>query len=72
MLIRVRHSNGKIELVPPRKLQKLIDKRKIVQFMRSNGWACLPVIKDDHLVGVLTESKLMEIAGKLLEEKLRQ
>lgn len=38
MLIRVRHSNGKIELVPPRKLQKLIDKRKIVQFMRSNGW----------------------------------
>lgn len=38
MLIRVRYSNGKIEQVPPRKLQKLIDKRKIVQFMRSNGW----------------------------------
>ncbi len=40
--------------------------------MRANGWACLPVIKDGHLVGVLTESKLMEIAGKLLEEKLRE
>ena len=38
MLIRVRHSTGKIELVPPRKLQKLIDKRKIVQFLRANGW----------------------------------
>jgi len=38
MLIRVRHSTGKIEQVPPRKLQKLIDKRKIVQFMRSSGW----------------------------------
>jgi hypothetical protein len=38
MLIRVRHSTGKIEQVPPRKLQKLIDKRKIVQFMRTTGW----------------------------------
>lgn len=38
MLIRVRHSNGKIEQVPPQKLQKLIDKRKIVQFMRASGW----------------------------------
>lgn len=38
MLIRVRHSSGKIEQVPPRKLQKLIEKRKIVQFKRANGW----------------------------------
>jgi hypothetical protein len=38
MLIRVRHSTGKIEQVPPRKLQQLIEKRKIVQFMRSSGW----------------------------------
>jgi CBS domain-containing protein len=40
--------------------------------MRDNGWACLPVVKDDHLVGVLTESRLMVIAGQLLEEKLRE
>lgn len=38
MRIRVRHSNGKIELVTPRKLQKLINNHKIVQFMRSTGW----------------------------------
>ncbi len=38
MLIRVRYSTGKIKQVQPRKLQKLIDKRKIVQFLRSNGW----------------------------------
>ena len=38
MLIRVRHSTGKIEQVPPRKLQRLIEKRKIVQFMRGSGW----------------------------------
>jgi CBS domain-containing protein len=43
-----------------------------IGLMRDNGWACMPVIKDDHLVGVLTESRLMVIAGQLLEEKLRE
>jgi len=43
-----------------------------IDIMRNNGWSCLPVIKDDHLVGVLTEGQLMAIAGKLLEEKLRE
>jgi len=43
-----------------------------IALMRENGWACMPVIKDDHLVGVLTESRLMVIAGQLLEEKLRE
>ena len=38
MLIRVRHCAGKVEQVSLRKLQKLIEKRKIVQFMRSSGW----------------------------------
>lgn len=43
-----------------------------IDLMRANGWACLPVIKDDHLVGVLTESRLMVIAGELLEQKLKE
>jgi CBS domain-containing protein/gamma-glutamyl:cysteine ligase YbdK (ATP-grasp superfamily) len=43
-----------------------------IDLMRKNGWACMPVVKDDHLIGVLTESKLMQIAGQLLEEKLRE
>jgi hypothetical protein len=30
------------------------------------------VVKDEHLVGVLTESQLMMIAGELLEQKLRE
>ena len=38
MLISVRHSTGKIEAVPPRKLQKLIENKKIVQFFRSERW----------------------------------
>jgi CBS domain-containing protein len=32
----------------------------------------MPVVKEDHLVGVLTESQLMFIAGELLEQKLRE
>jgi CBS domain-containing protein len=43
-----------------------------IDLMRRNGWSCLPVIKDDRLVGVLTENQLMAIAGQLLEEKLRE
>jgi CBS domain-containing protein/gamma-glutamyl:cysteine ligase YbdK (ATP-grasp superfamily) len=42
-----------------------------IDLMRRNGWSCLPVVKDDRLVGVLTEGKLMAIAGQLLEETLR-
>jgi hypothetical protein len=30
------------------------------------------VVKNGHLVGVLTESQLMAITGQLLEEKLRE
>ncbi len=43
-----------------------------IDLMRANGWACVPVVKGGHLVGVLTESHLMFIAGQLLEEKLRE
>jgi CBS domain-containing protein len=43
-----------------------------IDTMRRNGWSCLPVVKDDRLVGVLTENQLMAIAGQLLEEKLRE
>ena len=32
----------------------------------------LLVIKNDHLVGVVTETQFMAIAGQLLEEKLRE
>jgi CBS domain-containing protein len=43
-----------------------------IDTMRQNRWSCLPVIKNDRLVGVVTENQLMAIAGKLLEEKLRE
>ncbi|MCU0305568.1 MAG: CBS domain-containing protein [Thermoanaerobaculales bacterium] len=43
-----------------------------IDLMRSNGWSCLPVIKDGRLVGVVTENQLMTIAGQLLEQQLRE
>jgi CBS domain-containing protein len=43
-----------------------------IDIMRRNRWSCLPVIKDGHLVGVVTETLLMAIAGQLLEQKLRE
>jgi CBS domain-containing protein len=32
---------------------------------------CLPVVHETKLVGIVTENDFMEIAGQLLEEKLR-
>jgi len=43
-----------------------------IDTMRRNRWSCLPVVKEDRLVGVVTETQLMAIAGQLLEEKLRE
>jgi len=43
-----------------------------IHTMRRNRWSCLPVVKEDRLVGVVTETQLMAIAGQLLEEKLRE
>jgi CBS domain-containing protein/gamma-glutamylcysteine synthetase len=43
-----------------------------IDLMRRNRWSCLPVVKNDHLVGILNETQLMAIAGQLLEQKLRE
>lgn len=41
-----------------------------LRMMRRLRVGCLPVMQDDRLVGILTEEDLMNIASKLLEEKL--
>ncbi len=43
-----------------------------IELMRRHKMSCLPVVKGAHLVGVVTESQFMAIAGRLLEEKLRE
>jgi len=42
-----------------------------IQTMRRHGVGCLPVVKDDRLVGIVTERDLMNLASELLEDKLR-
>lgn len=41
MLIRVRYKDGRIDLVPSRKLDELIVMSEIEQFERSTGWVVL-------------------------------
>ena len=43
-----------------------------IELMRRNRFSCLPVLKNGHLVGVVTETQFMAIAGQLLEQKLRE
>ncbi len=43
-----------------------------IELMRRNKLSCVPVVKNGHLVGVVTENQFMRIAGRLLEQKLRE
>ncbi|MEZ4359257.1 MAG: CBS domain-containing protein [Kofleriaceae bacterium] len=43
-----------------------------LRLMRRLRVGCLPVVQDGRLVGILTEKDLMNIASRLLEEKLAQ
>ena len=43
-----------------------------VRLMRKHGVACLPIVKDERLVGIVTEHDLLNIAAELIEESLQQ
>jgi CBS domain-containing protein len=43
-----------------------------IELMREHRIACLPVVKNGKLVGVVTEDEFMGIASELLSEKLRE
>ena len=43
-----------------------------IQLMRERRIACLPVVKGERLVGIITERDLMNVAAELLEEQLRE
>jgi CBS domain-containing protein len=42
-----------------------------IELMRQHEISCLPVVSDDHLVGVITERDLMNVAATLLEQQLK-
>jgi CBS domain-containing protein len=43
-----------------------------VALMKEKGIGSLPVVKDGQLIGIVTERDFMNIAGVLLEEKLKE
>ncbi len=43
-----------------------------IEVMRKHRISCLPVVKDERLIGIVTERDFMRIAGQLLEEMLRE
>jgi CBS domain-containing protein len=43
-----------------------------IELMREKGLSCLPVVKEDRLVGMVSEREFLPIAYQLLNEKLGQ
>ncbi|MFT5285230.1 MAG: CBS domain-containing protein [Planctomycetota bacterium] len=43
-----------------------------IETMKRHKVSCLPVVRDGLLVGIVTEADFIEVAGALLEEKLRE
>ncbi len=41
-----------------------------IHLMRENRIGCLPVVKDDRLVGIMTERDLVNVAAEMLEDRL--
>ena len=42
-----------------------------IRLMREHQIGCLPVVKDERLVGIITERDLMNVAAALLEQQLK-
>ena len=43
---------------------------EVIGLMRRHRIGCLPVVRDERLVGVVTESDFIDVAGQLLEARL--
>ena len=43
-----------------------------IGLMRENRVGCLPVLEDGKLAGIVTERDFLDVAGRLLEEQLRE
>ena len=42
-----------------------------IDLMRRHRISCLPVVKDERLIGVMTERDLIDVAAELLEQQLK-
>ena len=43
-----------------------------IELMRKHEVGCLPVVKSDRLVGIITERDLINVAAQLFEQHLRE
>ena len=43
-----------------------------IRTMRRHGIGCLPVVQDDRLVGIVTESDFLGVSRSLLEQQLKE
>ncbi len=43
-----------------------------IRLMREHRVSCLPVVKDERLVGIVTERDILPVAYRLLEDRLRE
>jgi CBS domain-containing protein len=43
-----------------------------IELMRQHKVSCLPVVKGERLVGILTERDLMNVAAQLIRDQLEQ
>lgn len=43
-----------------------------IHLMKKHRIGCLPIVEDEHLVGIVTERDFMDVAGQLLEDLLRE
>ena len=46
--------------------------QEAIEIMRTNRVSCLPVVKNEKLVGLVSEADFMRIAYQLLDEKLKE
>jgi len=46
--------------------------REAIHLMRTKGISALPVVRDGQVVGIITENDFIRLAGKLLDENLKE
>lgn len=72
-LIRSPKLNGKVKMVKDVMITKPVTISpdatiiEAMQMMRDNKIGCLPVVKDEELIGIITEMDFLRISGRLIE-----
>lgn len=61
---------GKIMIRDPRTVTPETPTLEAIMLMRREKIDCLPVVKDGRLVGILTERDFIDVAARLLEQRL--